>query len=303
MLLAPNRSDNIFMELSLSNLKKFHQKAIKELTDLRLFFNMHTEEQERILLQWVKGRGSRKKFAKAVVFEELCYTCKCTISEVEKYLDILKQRIRSIEECIDHHFQLIVPVLYKDAKDKMKRQQRKDREDRLNAEKMRKKAESAVGGAETIRTTENNNNAQQKLNESQQEQELIEKEMQKQEAKRIIEEALRSKPELQFDKYTYERKLTVLDYYEEKLFLADREQAINRQSIKTICRMQESICQSYFFLDHQGFEEAHKIYNVPFKDLRAHLGLEDHQRSQDSSEEAEEKSEDEINDSTKSYVY
>ena len=43
MLLNPNFSDNIYMELSMNNLNKFYLKAIKELNDIRLFFNIYSE--------------------------------------------------------------------------------------------------------------------------------------------------------------------------------------------------------------------------------------------------------------------
>lgn len=95
-------------------------------------------------------------------------------------------------------------------------------------------------------------------------------------------------PELRFHAYTYDRKLDSLDFYEDKLLQADRDQQLNRQDIKTVCRMQESISQSYFFLDHQAFEEAHKIFNVQFEDLRGYLGLDANAEteSQRDSEEA-----------------
>lgn len=49
---------------------------------------------------------------------------------------------------------------------------------------------------------------------------------------------------------------------------------INRNGIQTICRIQESIQQSYFFLDNDEYEEARKIFFVQYEHLAEYLGLE-----------------------------
>lgn len=51
MQIHPHISDNIYMELSLRNLHNFYQIALKDLTDIRLFFNMHSETDEKRIIQ------------------------------------------------------------------------------------------------------------------------------------------------------------------------------------------------------------------------------------------------------------
>lgn len=56
----------------------------------------------------------------------------------------------------------------------------------------------------------------------------------------IIKEQLQNDPDLQFDNpyiYTYEKKLMMLDKFEEDLIKNDRAKKENRRGIQTICRM------------------------------------------------------------------
>lgn len=102
----------------------------------------------------------------------------------------------------------------------------------------------------------------------------------------IIEDTIKQDPELQFDNpeiFTYFKKLETLEYHSEKLFKADREQLMNRIGMKTICRMQESIQQSYFMLDSEEYEEARKLHYVPYRDLKNHLGIVDDEAIESSS--------------------
>lgn len=65
MLTHPNYSDNIFMELSISNLRKFYKKSKKELEDIRLFFNMGSEQQEKAIIE---GAKVKKRTSKVITF-------------------------------------------------------------------------------------------------------------------------------------------------------------------------------------------------------------------------------------------
>lgn len=48
-ILHPNYSDNIYMEMNIINLKKFYERALKQLADILKFFSITPENEEQVL--------------------------------------------------------------------------------------------------------------------------------------------------------------------------------------------------------------------------------------------------------------
>ena len=48
-ILHPNYSDNIYMEMNITNLKKFYERALKQLADILKFFSITPENEEQVL--------------------------------------------------------------------------------------------------------------------------------------------------------------------------------------------------------------------------------------------------------------
>ena len=94
------------MELNVTNLIYMYEKAKKEETDTKAFFNIRSSSDKRVVLTPPINRRV-KKHELRIIFEEICFTCKLTFSEVIEYLKILEKRVTDIEEVIDHHFELI----------------------------------------------------------------------------------------------------------------------------------------------------------------------------------------------------
>lgn len=137
----PFYSDNIFMEMNVANLKNFYQRAISELQDARNLFSIRNMKDENAAV--TPPLNARIQVSDIrVQFEELCYISKVTNFEVCKYFEMLRQRVRDIEQTIDHHFELIKPALRKDKMDKIERSMKREREEK---DKLRKAAKNQQG--------------------------------------------------------------------------------------------------------------------------------------------------------------
>ena len=77
-----------------------------------------------------------------------------------------------------------------------------------------------------------------------------------------IEKCINEDADLDFDNpnYSYEKKLEKLYEYETQLLDCDRSRKANRRDVQSICRIQESICQSYFIFDYPDFDIARGFY-------------------------------------------
>lgn len=77
MLQKPYLSDNIFMELNITNLSKFYQRAISELQDARDLFNIKGIQDEELAVR--PPLNSRIKPPDIrILFEEICYLSRVT---------------------------------------------------------------------------------------------------------------------------------------------------------------------------------------------------------------------------------
>ena len=102
----PCYSENIYMELNITNLQKFYQKAQSELHDVRRLFKIEDMEDEiRATTPQINHKVVKPDIR--VHFEELCYMSKLTNQEVKKYFTFLRTRIKDIELTIDTHFEMI----------------------------------------------------------------------------------------------------------------------------------------------------------------------------------------------------
>lgn len=116
----PCYSENIFVELDIINLTRFYQKSQSELHDLRRLFKIKDLEDEIV----ATTPPLNNKVVKAdlrVHFEELCYMSKLTNAEVKKYIKYLRDRIKSIEDTIDSHFEMIKKSIFLDKKERLER--------------------------------------------------------------------------------------------------------------------------------------------------------------------------------------
>ena len=48
-ILNPNYSDNIYMELNITNLRKFYEKSLKEFNDIQEFFSINPANEQEVL--------------------------------------------------------------------------------------------------------------------------------------------------------------------------------------------------------------------------------------------------------------
>ena len=121
----PYESDNIFVEMDILNLKKTYQRAQSELHEaFKLFEIKNPVDESNALTQPINNKI--KKHEIRIKFEELCYTCKVTNQEVKKYFDMMKQRVREIEDVINKHFELIKGTIRQDKIDKIERAKKKE---------------------------------------------------------------------------------------------------------------------------------------------------------------------------------
>lgn len=134
----PYLSDNIFMELSIINLKHFYDRARKEQRDINKYFLITKENEKRVLTPVTRGK---KKPEGRIQFEERCFLTKLSHLEVVQYLDMMKKRVADIEQVIDAHFDIVKIVILKEKQDKLWRAMKRDQE------------EARGGGNKTSRTT------------------------------------------------------------------------------------------------------------------------------------------------------
>lgn len=105
-----------------------YDKACKELDEINMFFNIRTAMDAKLVLTAPINR-SIKKHDLRILYEELCYVCKLTYSEVQTYLSMLEGRLMELESAIDHHFELIKKTIYQDKADKIERMNKKYKEE------------------------------------------------------------------------------------------------------------------------------------------------------------------------------
>ena len=122
----PYWSDNIYMELNIENLKQCYIRALKDLKDIEKFFKID-DKTRKLVLTVVSKKGKRSDLR--IQFEEKCFLTKLTQEEIESYIGMLKHRISDIEYVINLHFDTIKKAIFQDKKDKILRQQKKDREE------------------------------------------------------------------------------------------------------------------------------------------------------------------------------
>lgn len=89
-ILNPNYSDNIYMELNITNLRKFYEKSLKEFKDIQEFFSITpANEQEVLYFKPETLFGLKKqKTDQRIDFEERCYMTKLTFREVQKFMEL-----------------------------------------------------------------------------------------------------------------------------------------------------------------------------------------------------------------------
>ena len=101
-----------------------YEKSCKELDEANMFFNIRTPMDQKLVLTAPLNRRVKKNDLR-ILFEELCYTCKLTYTEVQSYFSMLEGRIKELESAIDHHFELIKNTIYQDKADKITRMNEK----------------------------------------------------------------------------------------------------------------------------------------------------------------------------------
>lgn len=259
----PYWSDNIYMELDMTNLRMFYERALKEYEDIKLYFLVTDENEEVVLTEVPRGR---KKKELRIQFEEKCFMTKLTWNEVTAFLEFQQKRIRDIEEVIDCHFDNVKKVILKTHSDKLYRAMKKDQEEqkrmqgggaRLNANTLRGKTDRAsiqAKGGKKSATGHLSAQDQAARREVEVEEGII---------KNTVKEKLLDDPDLQFENpyiCTYKKKLEQLYEYEEKLLIVDKNKKENRRGLKAICRLQGSLTQSYFLWDAQQHKVARKLY-------------------------------------------
>ena len=80
----------------MTNLIYMYEKAKKEESDTKAFFNIRSKTEKRQVLTPPINRRV-KKHELRIVFEELCFTTKVTYNEVIEYLEKLETRVTDIE--------------------------------------------------------------------------------------------------------------------------------------------------------------------------------------------------------------
>jgi hypothetical protein len=122
----PYWSDNIYLELNITNLKYFYDRAKKELRDINDYFGITDTNEEIVTTEVLPGF---KKTDERIEFEERCYITKLTFKDVLDFLEMQKQRIRDIEEVIDSHFNSLKKEILRNISDKLYRAMKKDQEE------------------------------------------------------------------------------------------------------------------------------------------------------------------------------
>jgi len=238
----PYWSDNLYLELDITNLSCFYERAKKDRTDINKYFGITPATERAALTEVVAGR--RKSEAR-INFEERCFLTKITFPEVIGYLEMQKTRVKDIEAAIDTHFDLVKREILKSYSDKLYRAMRNDQAD----------ARRAAGGNQTERGATTKNSKTKRKGGGTADEEAV--------MSNAIKEQLSGDPDLQFENpyvCTYSKKLSQLYEYEEQLLRVDRTQKSNRRGLQTICRMQGSLSQSYFLWDAQKYKIARKVY-------------------------------------------
>jgi hypothetical protein len=116
----PDYSENIYNEFNCENLSSFYERAKKELADFRDVFNLEPNETIGPELLDPESQNPMR-----TVFQEICFMSRITSDQVEKYQKFLIQRIRDIEDAIDHHFNLIKATLISDHKEYFERERKR----------------------------------------------------------------------------------------------------------------------------------------------------------------------------------
>lgn len=111
------------MELNITNLKYFYDRAKKELRDINDYFGITDTNEEIVTTEVQPGF---KKTEERIEFEERCYITKLTFKDVLDFLEMQKQRIRDIEEVIDSHFNSLKKEILRNVSDKLYRAMKKD---------------------------------------------------------------------------------------------------------------------------------------------------------------------------------
>ena len=75
----PYWSDNIYMELDMTNLRMFYERSMKEYADICKYFLITDENRKETLTLVRKGR---KKSDQRIQFEEKCFMTQLTYEEV-----------------------------------------------------------------------------------------------------------------------------------------------------------------------------------------------------------------------------
>lgn len=105
--------------------------------DARNLFGIQDMQDEQLALRpLINSRIQPSEIR--IRFEEICYMCKVTNFEVAQYFEMLRQRVRDIEQTIDHHFELIKKVIRQDKIDKMQRAKKRDEEEKARIVKTSK---------------------------------------------------------------------------------------------------------------------------------------------------------------------
>ena len=258
-ILNPNYSDNLYMELNITNLKKFYEKSLKEFNDVEEFFSI-TRENERDVLYYktdILSVLKNKRSDQRIEFEERCYMTKLTFREVQKFMELQKKRIEDIEETIDQHFDGIKKSILKDKSDKLFRAIKKEEDQKKKDKKSDMKTNrSGMGTSKSNRNSESKNNPEgQDMQKLEEEQKVIQN--------NEVKFKLQEDPDLQFSNpaiCTYAKKLDQLYDFEETLLKNDKTMKENRRGLQTICRLQGSLTQSYFLWDNHEYDLARKIF-------------------------------------------
>lgn len=148
----------------MTNLIYMYEKAKKEESDTKAFFNIRSKTDKRQILTPPINRRV-KKHELRIVFEELCFTTKLTFNEVNEYLTILEKRVSDIEEVIDHHFNLIKQTIYQNKADKIEKQNKKY-DDEKNEKSGKKTTRASSGTSMRTNRSSRKNSASSKNNEN-----------------------------------------------------------------------------------------------------------------------------------------
>ena len=94
--LRTDYSDNIFRELNMDSLNSIYERSTKEYEDFKAFFNINMATEKHMF-----NKKSSVPHRLRNEFLELCYLSGVVEDEVMHYDNLLKKRIRDIEEVIE----------------------------------------------------------------------------------------------------------------------------------------------------------------------------------------------------------